>query len=109
MSIFCPRCERRHELTAGEAADGFFYCECGAAFRPGARARLGLLRRRADEVCRMILSSACPAVEIALERGRLRSLALDLFPDRIDLYDMIYESRFDRLLEQFRGAGGDGD
>jgi len=52
----------------------------------------------------MILSSDCDPVEVALERGRVRDLAETMFPDRMDLYDMIFESRFDRLWEQFRGA-----
>ncbi|GAF73622.1 unnamed protein product, partial [marine sediment metagenome] len=26
----------------------------------------------------------------------------ELFPSRMDLFEMIYESRFDRLWEQFR-------
>jgi hypothetical protein len=64
-------------------------------------------KRKADEVCRMILTSGFPDVEIALERGRLRALAETLFPDRMELYEMIYESRFERLWSQFRGPEGD--
>jgi len=28
-----------------------------------------------------------------------------MYPDREDLYEMIYESRFQRLWDQFRGEG----
>jgi len=61
------------------------------------------LRQRADEVCRLILTEDFPDVDIAIARQRLREFAEAAFPDRMDLYDMIYESRFDRLAEQFRG------
>jgi hypothetical protein len=32
----------------------------------------------------------------------LRDEAEEFFPDRIEIYDQIYESRFDRLIEQWR-------
>jgi hypothetical protein len=59
------------------------------------------LRRRADRLCTLILRSDYPEVDIAIERCRLREWCEEAFPDRMDLYDMIYESRFDRLIEQF--------
>lgn len=76
--------------------------ECAGVPESEARAASRLLGRRADELCRKILSRDYPAIDIAIERGRLREFAETLFPDRMDLYEMIYESRFDRLLEQFR-------
>jgi hypothetical protein len=103
--MYCPRCERQHDLSEIDSGAPA-YCACGAVLYPGPRARMRLIRQRADLVCRMILTSACPSVEIALERGRLRELARSFFPDRMELYEMIYESRFDRLIEQFR-AGED--
>ena len=59
------------------------------------------LKRRAERVCVLILRSDYPEVDIAMERARLRQWCEEVFPDRMDLYDMIYESRFDRLIEQF--------
>ncbi len=59
------------------------------------------LRRRADLLCQLILRSDYPEVDIAIERERLREWCRSVLPDRMDLYDMIYERRFDRLLEQF--------
>ena len=60
------------------------------------------LRRRADAVCRLILTEDMPDVDIAIARARLREFAERRFPDRMTLFDMVYESRFDRLMDQFR-------
>jgi hypothetical protein len=68
-----------------------------------------LLGKEADRVCRMILSSEFPDVDVAIERNRVRELAESLFPDRMDLYEMIYESRFDRLWQQFRSGEEEDD
>jgi hypothetical protein len=113
--IFCPRCERQHDLALFDDG-GALGCSCGARIqiRPGSRAGVRLaalaarrhaqtLAREADRVCRMILSSDSKDIDIALERNRLRALCEELFPDQMELYDMIYESRFDRLWAQFRG------
>ncbi len=59
-------------------------------------------QRRADRLCSMILSSDCPAEEVERQRLNLRVEAFAALQDRIDLYEMVYESRFTRLWEQFR-------
>jgi hypothetical protein len=61
------------------------------------------LQRMADRVCVLILSSDLPAVDIEIEKGKVRERCLELYPDREQLYEMVYESRFRRLREQFRG------
>jgi hypothetical protein len=63
------------------------------------------LQRMADRVCVLILSSDLPAIDIEIEKNKVRAKCLEMYPDREWLYDMIYESRFDRLWEQFRGEG----
>ena len=68
------------------------------------RERMAILQRGADRICNLILYSDCPEVDILIERRKLRDDCEELFPDRMDLFDMIYESRFDRLWEQFRRA-----
>jgi len=60
------------------------------------------IRRKADRIAVLIVSTDYPLVDIAIERSNLRDEAEQLFPDRIDIYDQIYESRFDRLIEQWR-------
>ena len=59
------------------------------------------LKREADRICRHILQSDYPEVDVAVERSRLREWCERALPDRMDLYDMVYESRFERLIEQF--------
>jgi hypothetical protein len=60
------------------------------------------LKSRADLVCILILCDQIPDRTIEGERKLLRSWVEKFLPDKIDLYDMIYESRFDRLITQFR-------
>lgn len=60
------------------------------------------IRRQAERIASLIVASDYPVVDIAIERSNLRDEAEQLFPDRIELYDFIYESRFDRLIEQWR-------
>jgi hypothetical protein len=66
--------------------------------------RVGMVKfsRQADYVCQLILSSDSADVDIAIARSRLRDQCESLYPDRLDLFDQIYESRFDRLWDQFR-------
>ena len=61
------------------------------------------LQRMADHVCVLILSSDLPAIDIEIEKGKVRERCLELYPDSEELYEMIYESRFQRLWDQFRG------
>ena len=60
------------------------------------------LQRQADRVCVLILSSDLPAIDIEIEKNKVRERCLELYPDREELYEMVYESRFQRLWEQFR-------
>jgi hypothetical protein len=59
-------------------------------------------QRHVDRLCFLIVASDCPDREIDIERLHLRVQAMHLFPDKIPLYDLIYERRFQRLREQFR-------
>ncbi len=60
------------------------------------------LQRLADRVCVLILSSDLAAIDIEIEKNKVRERCLELYPDQEELYEMIYESRFQRLWEQFR-------
>jgi len=60
------------------------------------------LQRQADRVCVLILSSDLPAIDIEIEKNKVRERCLELYPDQEELYEMIYESRFQRLWDQFR-------
>jgi len=50
----------------------------------------------------LIVASECSDREIAIERLHLRVQVATLFPEKMPLYDMVYESRFRRLRQQFR-------
>ena len=60
------------------------------------------LQRMADKVCSLILISDYPEVDIEIEKEKVKQECLKLFPDKLYLYEMIYETRFKRLLSQFR-------
>ncbi len=60
------------------------------------------LQREADRVCVLILSSDLPAIDIEIEKDKVRQRCLEIYPDGEQLYEMVYESRFQRLWEQFR-------
>ena len=70
------------------------------------RERMDELKRAADRISFLIVASDYPMIDITIERSKLRAMADDLFPGRDALFDMIYEARFDRLIEQFRSAEG---
>lgn len=60
------------------------------------------LRRWADRVASMIVTSTYSDLECALAERELRMECLRLLPDRMELFDRIYAARFRRLREQFR-------
>jgi hypothetical protein len=60
------------------------------------------LKRKADLVCTLICCDRISNETIAGERRLLRQWCQKFLPERLDLYDMVYEARFDRLISQFR-------
>ncbi len=56
------------------------------------------IRRKAERIAVLIVSSDYPLVDISIERSNLRDEAEGLFPDRMEIYDRIYESRFNFSL-----------
>ncbi|HUS58003.1 MAG TPA: hypothetical protein VM141_05055 [Planctomycetota bacterium] len=74
-----------------------------------AREEMRELQRMTNRLCSLILTSDYPEIDITLERAGLRSRCEEMFPDSMALYDMIYESRFDRLIEQFRDEENDAE
>jgi hypothetical protein len=66
------------------------------------RHRLDILKRQADRVCSLILMSDYPDVDVDIEIEKVRQTCEDLFPDRMWLFEIVYEARFRRLREQFR-------
>jgi len=64
--------------------------------------RIGELSRAADRVSFLIVATDCPRIDIDIQRAELRRRCQTLFPDKMEVYEMVYESRFRRLWEQFR-------
>ena len=60
------------------------------------------LQRRADRVASMIVTSICSDLACALAERELRMECLRLLPHRMELFALVYTSRFRRLREQFR-------
>jgi hypothetical protein len=131
MAVVCPRCNRQYDITLFQFGRRVV-CECGeviqrdafiragrderkgrmtpeqvAAEKAIARQRMTRLRRAVDRVCTLILIADYPEIDIEIEKGKVRELAEELFPGRMDLFEMIYESRFRRLWEQFRSSSDD--
>lgn len=76
---------------------------------PDSRQKMSLLQREADRIAVLILSTDLPEIDIVIQVERLRERCEELFPGRGDLFEMIYASRFERLMEQFGAdrAGSD--
>ena len=64
--------------------------------------KLAAFQRKADRIAFLIVASDYERVDVEIEKAELREECARLFPDKLELYDMIYESRFQRLWEQFR-------
>ena len=60
------------------------------------------LQRQADRICEMIVSGDVPQIDIEIQQATLRETVARMFPDKQALYQLIYESRFRRLWQQFR-------
>lgn len=68
------------------------------------RGEMRELQRMADHVCMLIVGTDYPEIDIEIEKAKVRQRCEELYPDGMDLYEMIYESRFNRLWYQFREA-----
>ena len=76
--------------------------EVGATAEETARARKDVddLARRADRVTALILYSDLQEVDIEIAINELREFCRRHFPESIDLFRMVYESRWKRFREQ---------
>ena len=114
MAIRCSYCNREYDVTLFEF-DRSITCVCGktVTFKHEQITDEALLAQRsedrkvreirtiADRIASLIIGSDYPMIDIEIEKQKLRERISELFPDKIDLYDLIYEPRFRRLKEQF--------
>lgn len=115
MSITCPRCGAEYDVTLfafGRTVE----CTCGCtvdarapqvrpASPPTARRRpqrpeARELRRRADGITWTLLYSDLPRIDVDIQIGNLRDWVREHLPDRLTLFEMIYEARWARLRAQ---------
>lgn len=126
MAIQCPSCGRQFDATLF-AFGKRLLCDCGEwvdiqephrrgipGSSPCKEPRGGIvpekggvqmeeIKRDANRICQMILNSEIPWIDIEIAKERLREKVQRFFPGRLHIHRMIYESRFQRLKEQFRG------
>ena len=60
------------------------------------------LQRQADRICELIVSGEVPLIDIEIQQAALREAVARAFPEKQALYQLLYESRFRRLWQQFR-------
>lgn len=68
------------------------------------------LKRDSHRICSLILNSELEWIDIAIEINRMRELCETEAPDKLELFEAVYVSRFERLWEQWRtpeGGGGE--
>lgn len=126
MAVRCPQCGKEFDVALFQFGSKI-RCDCGKVFgleeaNRESRDEFDFLKellreievrqedekvlkiqREADKICQMILNSDFSEVDIEIAKQEFFSLLQQLFPDKIYLYDLIFEPRFKRLWEQFRG------
>ena len=70
------------------------------------REKMREIRRDADDIAHLIVCTDYPRIDIEIKKAALQEKTETYFPGTARLYDMIYESRFNRLFEQWRSSGG---
>jgi len=117
MPIHCPQCGKQHDVVQFEG-NRRVQCSCGFFLdvmlletvddfvryfeNEDERKKAQEIQKDAATICRMILNKHCQKVDIDIAKEKLEEKVLRLFPDKMVVYQMVYESRFNRLWEQFR-------
>ena len=117
MAIRCPRCGQEYDVALFQF-DRKIHCHCGNSLDLALietiqdferylesveeREKAREIQQVASQICQMILDESCPEVDIEIAKSKLRERVAELFPDKLSVYEMIYEARFKRLWEQFR-------
>ena len=115
MAIRCPQCKREFDVTLFEF-DRTIRCACGNIVNlthkeqwrellhthKDEEKKINQIKTLADKISFLIISTDYPRIDIEVEKEKLREKIHEFFPDRVHLYELIYEPRFKRLEEQFR-------
>jgi hypothetical protein len=60
------------------------------------------LKRESHRICSLILNSDLPWIDIAIQINEMREMCLEQAPEKAELFDAVYLSRFTRLWDQWR-------
>ncbi len=114
MAIQCPSCRKQYDVTLFQF-DRVVICDCGEIFALTQsqkeitsellrrdRVQEEELRRIADKVCSLIIDEDYPRIDVEIATAEVKAHCQEFFPEKMYLYEMIYESRFQRLWKQFR-------
>ena len=115
MAVRCSYCGRDYDVTLFEFGRSIT-CVCGetVTFKHEQMTDEALLARKvqdnkvreltamADRIASLITCSDYPLIDIEIEKQKLRERISELFPDKLELFDLIYEPRFRRLKDHFR-------
>ncbi len=117
MAIRCPACGQEYDVALFQF-DRKIRCHCGKELELSLietiqdferylqsveeKEKALEIQRAASRICQMILDDTCADVDIEIAKAKLRERVGEIFPDKLSLYEMIYEARFNRLWEQFR-------
>lgn len=66
--------------------------------------KLEQLRELVDSACEEIMGGRLDRQEATVMAQRVRRLAQEIIPDLMDRFDLIYQSRFERLISQYIDA-----
>ncbi|MFH1502701.1 MAG: hypothetical protein ABIG03_06610 [Candidatus Eisenbacteria bacterium] len=66
--------------------------------------KLALLRELVDSACEEIMGGRLNRQEATVLAQRVRREAQEIIPDLMDKFDLIYKSRFERLISQYIDA-----
>ncbi len=63
--------------------------------------KLSALRELVDSACEEIMGGRLDRQEATVLAQRVRRQASEIIPDLMDTFDLIYKSRFERLISQY--------
>ncbi len=118
--IICPKCGFKHDVTEFEGLRRI-KCRCGLKLdlsmmntaedflryfeSEDERKKALEIQEDAQRICQMILDENCHPADIEIAKEKLREKVSGYFPDKLETFRIIYESRFNRLWDQFRPEG----
>jgi hypothetical protein len=68
--------------------------------------KLATLRELVDSACEEIMGGRLDRQEATVLAQRVRRQAQEIIPDLMDKFDLIYKSRFERLISQYIADAG---